>query len=328
MGGSTMGVMIHKPGLLTTVQDLGRLGYQRDGIIVSGPMDRLSMRLANLLVGNKDNDAVLEISFVGPSLEFLVDTIIAICGGNLSPSINNQLIPVNKPIFVKKGDILEFGAIQQGCRSYLAFKHGIQVENVLGSKSTCLPAGFGGLHGRPLKKGDILPVFQIPYKPFSKLNWNLSSYFDQFLFSNEPIRFIKGRQFDLFDDESITLFQKVSYVLTKDVNRMGYRLDGPKLSLIKAQEIVTEGVTFGSVQIPSSGQPIILMADHQTTGGYPKIAQIISSDLPRLAQLKPGDTITFSELSLSKAQQLAFKRENQIRALQKIVYEKWRESER
>lgn len=321
-----MGIIVEKPGILTTVQDLGRVGYQRDGIIISGSMDSLSMKLANILLGNKLTDAVLEVTLIGPSLRFLEDTIIAICGGDLSPTINKKSISLNKPYIVNKGDILEFGFIQSGCRCYIAIKGGIQVEEVLGSKSTCLPAGFGGFQGRALQKGDIIPITSIKISNTTKLNWRLSSQFDQFLHSNNPIRFFKGRHHHLFKEESKVAFQTESFVLTKDCNRMGYRLEGPKLSLINQQEFYTEGVAFGSVQVPSNGQPIILMADHQTTGGYPKIAQIISIDLPRLAQLKQGDSIHFSEITFIEAQQHVIDRENEIRALQKIVCEKWKGS--
>jgi antagonist of KipI len=320
-----MGVNVLKPGLLTTVQDLGRYGYQQQGIIVSGAMDTLSMRLANLLVGNSDNEPVLEITMIGPTLTFSVDTIIAVCGGNLSPTINKQPISLNKPILVKKGDCLEFGKIVTGCRSYISFFGGIQVEPVLASKSTCLSAGFGGFQGRPLRKGDVLPV-NSSSKLEDKLRWKLSNHFISNLFPSSAIRFIKGRQYDLFRKECINKFVTDSFTLTKDANRMGYRLEGPMLNLNIQQEILTEGVTFGSVQVPSNGQPIILMADRQTTGGYPKIAQVISIDLPRLAQLKPGDTIQFAEVSLKDSQQLALCRENELRALRKIFSKKWKVS--
>lgn len=321
-----MGVTVIKSGLLTTVQDLGRYGYQRAGIIVSGAMDSLSFRLANLLVGNEFYAAGLEVTLLGPSLRFNVDSIIAICGGNFSPTINKEAISLNKPIFVRKGDYLEFGPPKYGSRCYIAFRGGIQVETVLGSKSTCLPANFGGLNGRALQKGDELRLIDFPYKNSNKLNWKLSSYFDSLLFNKEPIRFMKGRQYHLFDDESINLFHTSSFCVTKDTNRMGYRMAGPSLHLQNQQELLTEGVAFGTVQVPANGQPIILMADRQTTGGYPKIAQVISTDLPRLAQLKPGDSINFVEVSILVAQQLALNRENEIQALRKIILEKWKVS--
>jgi antagonist of KipI len=326
MGGSTMGVIIQKPGLLSTIQDLGRKGYQRDGIMVSGAMDLLSMRLANILIGNDESEAVLEVTLIGPSLHFTIDSIISITGGKLSPLLNQIPVSMNKAIFVKKGDKLEFGPLQNGFRSYIAFKGGIKVEKVLESKSTHLSAGFGGLKGRALIKGDILPVVNFNKQLISKINWQLSPIFNRLLFSSEPIRFIKGHQFELFDEESVKSFSSSLFTLTKEANRIGYRFQGPVLRLTKQQEILTEGVTFGSVQVPSNGQPIILMADRQTTGGYPKIAQIISVDLPRLAQLKPGDSISFTEVSLKEAQQLSLDRENEIRAIRKIILEKWKAS--
>ncbi|MHC0035653.1 5-oxoprolinase subunit C family protein [Pseudoneobacillus sp. C159] len=316
-----MGALIEKPGLLTTVQDLGRFGYQRDGIIVSGPMDSLSMRLANILVGNSEKDAVLEITLIGPTILFLVDTIIAICGGDLSPTINNNFCNLNKPLIVKKGDCLAFGPNKKGSRCYIAFKGGINVNKVLGSRSTCLPARFGGFNGRPLEKGDRLPIKQTIQEITS--NWRLSPRFKNILFNRDPIRFIKGRHYHLFTNESLHKFQASAFTVTKDANRIGYRLLGPELNLLKPQELLTEGVTFGSVQVPANGQPIILMADHQTTGGYPKIAQICSVDLPRLAQLKPGDDIYFTEISFQKAQLLVIEREKELSLIKRMVTEKW-----
>jgi antagonist of KipI len=326
MGGTAMGVIVEKPGMLTTVQDLGRYGNQRNGIIVSGAMDSLSIKMANLIVGNNENEAALEVTLLGPSLRFLINSVIAICGGDLSPTLNKDPIPLNKPIFVQEGDLLEFGTLKNGCRSYIAFKGGIQVEGVLGSKSTCIPAGFGGFNGRSLIKDDILPIHNYPeLKPF-KIKWQLSPHFSANWTSNNTLRFIKGRQYHMFDEESLDHFKSKSYQITKDSNRMGYRIQGHNLSLTQQQEILTEGVTFGSVQIPSNGQPIILMADRQTTGGYPKIAQIISIDLPILAQLKPGDTIVFEEISLKEAQQMAIQLENKLRSLKKIILQKWKVS--
>lgn len=320
-----MGVMVQKPGLLTTVQDMGRYGYQSKGIINSGAMDTYSMRLANILVGNHANEAVIEVTLIGPSLIFTGNALIAICGGNLSPTLNKKSIPLNKPIFVKKDDILEFGLSLFGCRSYIAFKGGIQLEKVLNSYSTCLPAKFGGFEGRALKKGDTLNLHNLKQNSF-KINWQLSAYFHQQLFNQEPIRYIKGRQYDLFDSHSLEQFQKSTFFLTKDANRMGYRLEGGELKLSEQKEILTEGVAFGTVQVPPNGLPIVLMADRQTTGGYPKIAQVASVDLPRLAQLKPGDSIHFSEITIFEAQQLAISREKEISALRKFINEKWKAS--
>jgi antagonist of KipI len=322
--GAAMGVTVIKSGLLTTVQDLGRYGYQRAGIIVSGAMDSLSFRLANLLVGNDVFAAGLEVTLVGPTLRFEVDSMIAICGGNFSPTINKEEILLNKPIYVKKGDHLEFGPPKYGSRCYIAFKGGIQIEQVLGSRSTCLPANFGGLNGRALRTGDELPLIELSYNYSFKTNWNLSCYFDSILFNTKPIRVLKGRQYHLFDDESLSLFHSASFSLTKDINRMGYRMDGPSLYLINQQELLTEGVAFGTIQVPANGKPIILMADRQTTGGYPKIAQVISADLPRLAQLKPEDSIHFVEVSIFEAQKLALDLENELKALRKIILAKWK----
>jgi antagonist of KipI len=318
-----MGAIIEKPGLLTTVQDLGRFGFQSDGIIVSGPMDSLSFRLANILIGNSERDAVLEITLIGPTIYFLVDTIIAICGGDLSPTINNKLCQLNKPLLIKKGDRLAFGSIQNGARCYIAFKGGIKINKVLASRSTCLPARFGGFKGRLLAKGDQLPIQ--PYKYDVPANWKLSSLFEKMLFNRTPIRFIQGRHYQLFTKESLDRFHNSSFTITKDANRIGYRLEGPELNLTEPQELFTEGVTFGSVQVPPNGRPIILMADHQTTGGYPKIAQICAVDLPRLAQLKPGDKVNFTEIPFQAAHQLIVEQKKQLDFIKRIVTDKWKQ---
>jgi antagonist of KipI len=321
-----MGVRVNKPGLLTTVQDLGRFGHQKSGIIVSGAMDTLSIRLANLLVGNKGSDAALEVSLFGPTLTFEVDSVISICGANLSPTLNGVSISLNKPISTRRGDILEFGQPLLGGRCYIAFKGGIGVEPVLASRCTCLPAGFGGFKGRALQKGDFLPITQAKTK--NKLNWKLSSYFDSLLFSREPIRILKGIHYDLFDPKSKHVLTSETFTMTKDANRMGFRLEGQPLHLMNQQELLTEGVTFGTVQVPANGHPIILMADRQTTGGYPKIAQIASVDLPRVAQLQMGESISFVMISVDEAQKLLMERENALQALQKVISAKWKVSER
>jgi antagonist of KipI len=318
-----MGVVVQKPGLLTSVQDMGRFGYQSNGIITSGAMDTYSMKLANILVGNHDNEAVLEVTLIGPRVIFTKNALIAISGGNLLPTVNGKFIALNKPIIVKKDDVLEFGDSLYGCRCYIAFKGGIKLDKILGSYSTCLPAKFGGYHGRALQKGDKLSLHNLEMDSV-KVNWQLSAYSQEPLFNQKPIRFIKGRQYDLFDRPSLEQFQKSTYSLSKDANRMGYRLEGPTLKLSEQQEMLTEGVAFGAVQVPPNGLPIILMADRQTTGGYPKFAQIASVDLPRLAQLKPGDRIHFSEITLSQAQELLMNRERELNILRKIIDEKWK----
>jgi antagonist of KipI len=320
-----MGVIVDKPGLLTTVQDLGRYRHQKSGIIVSGAMDTLSIKLANLLVGNKMSDAALEVSLIGPTLTFEVDSIISICGADFSPRINKERISMNKPISVRSGDTLEFGQPLLGCRCYIAFKGGIQTEIVLNSRSTCIPAKFGGLDGRALRKGDILPIK--PATTAIKFNYKLSTYFDSLLFGHKPIRIVKGIQYDLFNSTSKQLLTSETYTITKDANRMGYRLEGQPLQLIEQQELLTEGVTFGTVQVPANGQPIILMADRQTTGGYPKIGQIAAVDLPRVAQLNAGDTLSFVEISIKEAQQLVVEREKELRALQKVISAIWKVSD-
>ncbi len=311
---------ILKGGMLTSVQDLGRYGFQKYGVIASGAMDPFAHRLANLLVGNHENTAALEISFTGPSIEFETDACIALCGGDLSPQLDGRSCGMWRILAVKKGSVLSFGAPKKGCRTYLAIAGGIDVPEVMHSKSTYLRATIGGFQGRPLKSGDRIPLNPVDPKRLASLliaasseqHWQIPAirYF------NEPVvRIMKGRQFDLFDADSHKQLFTGSFTVGAHSDRMGYRLEGVPLSLEKATELLSEPVSFGSIQVPPDGNPIILMADRQTTGGYPKIGQVASIDLPLISQLKPGDKIRFQEISLEDAQQRIIAQEQQIRQL-------------
>lgn len=319
--------MIHivKPGLLTTVQDLGRFGFQKYGVITSGAMDKFAHRLANLLVGNEASQATLEITLLGPIIEFSQDNVISICGADLSPTIFGMPLHNNRPILVKAGSILRFGSAREGCRAYLAVAGGIEGESIMRSKSTYLRAGIGGYDGRALAKGDQLEVgkrtisneilfTQLSYKSdrltdFIEASWS----FDQRLFEHDPlkkkIRLIKGRQFDWFTELSQQTFVNKAFKVSAKSDRMGYRLRGERIEMKQKRELISEAVTFGTIQVPSDGNPIVLLADRQTIGGYPKIAEVISTDIPLLSQAKPGDKIEFEWVSLESAQQLYLERE-------------------
>lgn len=325
-----MGITVINPGLLTTIQDLGRYGYQKYGIIVSGAMDTYSLRLANLLVGNKEGEAALEITLMGPSLEIEKGTLLAITGGDLSPTINGEPIPMWRPVYLHKKSILRFGACKSGCRSYLAVAGGYDISEVMGSKSTYLRAGIGGFQGRGLQKDDVLQL-KSPKEESLKIMESLSQKHSSNLFSstswylrkksiikdsqNIKIRVIRNRQFDQFSLDSKKQFLNCSFKIAHQSDRMGYRLHGPALKLEKPLEMISEAVALGTIQVPPDGNPIILLADRQTVGGYPKIAQIATVDISKVVQSKPGDRISFEEISLEEAERLYIEREKYIQNL-------------
>lgn len=307
-----MTVKVLHPGLLTTIQDLGRYGAQKYGIIVSGAMDSYSLRLGNLLVGNEENEGALEITLFGTSLEFEKDQLIAITGADLAPYLDGKKAPMWRPILVKKGSVLRFKSGIGGSRAYLAFAGGIEIPAVMGSKSTYLKAGIGGLHGRPLAIGDTLSfgemneLSQIFFDRLQKregpFTWSIN-YKSLIRFAQtDTIRILKGTEFERFTKESQEALFTESYQLTAQADRMGYLMRGKPLRLAEEFNLLSEGVTFGTIQIPPNGQPIILMADRQTTGGYPKIGQVISADLPSLAQLQPHARLRFQEVTLEEAE--------------------------
>lgn len=311
---------IIKGGLQTTVQDLGRVGFQKYGVIVSGAMDPFAHRMANLLVGNAEHEVTLEIAMVGPVIEFQEDAFISLCGGDLSPEIDGLPAKMWRILSVNKGSILKFGAPRNGCRTYLAIAGGISVPLIMDSRSTYLRAGIGGFEGRALKAGDELKT--VPLSP--ELAAALSKAADQEVewqipatrYFTEPIvRILRGRQFHLFNEDSQKRIFTDAFSVSSDSDRMGYRLQGIRLSLAQPKELISEAVAFGSIQVPSDGNPIVLLADRQTTGGYPKIGQVASVDLPLIAQLKPGDRIRFKEISLEEAQKIYIDQEQQIRQL-------------
>ncbi|MBK3493656.1 biotin-dependent carboxyltransferase family protein [Viridibacillus sp. YIM B01967] len=318
-----MTVTVLKPGLLTTIQDTGRFGSQKFGVIVSGAMDAYSLRIANILVGNVESEAALEVSLFGTVLQFNNDHLIALTGADLTATINGESAPLWRPFIAKKGDILKFKRAHKGCRAYVSFAGGIHVPTVMNSKSTYLKAGMGGFEGRALQKKDELNI-----GPYTKTNQELSQYAKNLdapatwsvnyhelisLNQQQTIRVIHGTEWDCFTAESQLRLTNNQYTLSTEADRMGYRFEGPELSLIEKFELLSEAVTFGTVQIPPSGKPIILMADRQTTGGYPKMVQVITADLASLAQLQSGAKIQFKLVSLEEAQQALIAKEQNIK---------------
>lgn len=308
-----MTITIIKPGFFSTIQDEGRFSQQQYGIIVSGAMDPLSYKIGNILL-QQGMEASIEITLVGPTLRFDVDAVIALTGADFSPLLNDEPCPMWRPVAVKAGSILKCQAAKNGARGYIGVKQGIQVPTVLGSHSTYLKAKFGGFEGRPLQKGDVLPISSSTNTP-SKY---FANYQEFITFSNDvTIRVTLGTEWEAFTSESQDLFTSIPFTLTKDADRMGYRLQNEqKLERIIKEDLISEAVTFGTIQVPPNGQPIILMVDRQTTGGYPKIAQVIRADLPKLAQLQPMSTIRFEIISIERAQQIYIDQQQQLAFLE------------
>lgn len=298
-----MGVIkIIKPGLYTTVQDKGRMGLQRYGIPVAGAMDDFSFRIANILVGNDENDAVLEATFLGPSIEMGFDGYIAVTGADMLPKLNGTKVKMWRSIRVQKGDNLEFSGASSGLRAYVAFSGGLGVSEILNSKSTYVRGSLGGFKGRKLMTDDEIPV-EIT-KSMGEAGKYIPSGYTPYYTKEFEARVILGPQDDHFSSEVIETFFNSTYKITADADRMGYRLEGPTLSHVKGPDIISDGIVFGSVQVPGHGFPIIMMADRQTTGGYTKIATTVTADLPYLAQMGPGDTIHFKPVTIEEGQML------------------------
>lgn len=297
-----MGMIFKSGGMLTTVQDSGRTGYQQFGVPVSGVMDPRSFAFANILVGNDIDEAVLEITMLGPMIQFDEANIIAITGGNLSPVLNGVPMPMYTAVKVNAGDMLSFGVQASGCRAYLAVAGGMDIAPVMGSRSTYLKAKIGGIEGRKLDKGDAI-AFRAPKTDLPNLaNGGRSIELEDFSAKEKTLRVIMGPQDDAFTDEGIATFLGNSYSVTNQFDRMGCRLDGEVVKHIKDGNIISDGISMGAVQIPSEGKPIIMLADRQTTGGYTKIANVITADFPLIAQCKFGDMIRFKKITVAEAQ--------------------------
>jgi antagonist of KipI len=306
-----MTLRILRPGILMTVQDEGRHGYQHLGLCPGGAMDPVALALANALVGNGVEEAALEITVLGPDLEFAQDTLVALCGAEFEASL-----PLNRPVLVEADKHVHIGRALRGARGYLAIAGGFALEPVLGSRSTYLPGRFGGYEGRTLRRGDRLPlqqnVAELSKERFARLkgrNGRSVRWWAPPLTApdREPIllHVIEGEHYGRFDSTAQRAFLDTVWSITPDSNRMGFRLAGVPLARpTDESEILSAPTCLGTVQVPASGQPIVLMADHQTTGGYPRIAEIAWADVPRLAQLAPGGKLHFARCNLEIASQL------------------------
>lgn len=295
-----MGIQIVKGGMLTTVQDLGRFGYQRYGVTVGGAMDPLALRIGNMLLGNEDHEGALECIHLGPTLLFEEKQIIAITGADLSPLINGKPVVMWRPLLVESGSILSFGKPMLGNISYICFCGGLAIQEVLGSRATYLKARFGGLEGRALRKSDYIS-FRKPLKEVdAAFNWGVYTSVYPNLHSSS-IRIIAGPHLTHFEDSSIIKFFSEQFIVNNDSDRMGYRLSSDVLRLKKRYELLSAAVTYGTIQVPSSGFPIVLMADHPTTGGYPVIGQVATVDLALLSQKKVNDRVDFELVTVDEA---------------------------
>ena len=297
-------ITVLKPGWLTTVQDLGRYGYQQYGVPVSGAMDRRSFIIANRLVGNRDDEAGLEVTINGPELLFERDAIIAVTGADLSPSVNTIGIPPWTSVRIERGSRLRFGPRCAGARSYLAIAGGIDVPIVLGSRSTHTYSHTGGMQGRALVRGDVL-ISSMP-SPHMRptIGRTLPEKLRPVYSTATALRVLPGPQGSAFAEDALARLMSRPYQLSTQSDRMGYRLHGPTIPHAEAREWISEGTAMGALQVPADRQPILLMADRQTTGGYPKIAVVISADLHLAAQVMPGESIAFRTTTLSEAQAL------------------------
>lgn len=293
-----------KPGALTTVQDLGRSGRQHQGISVGGAMDRQAARVANVLLGNDENAPLLEAVLTGPEVKFLRDTWVAVTGARV------REVPGWRPLRVRAGQVLSLLELTRGGCVYLAVAGGLDIAPVLGGAGTSLRAGLGGWNGRALKAGDRLASCSRTIEAAN--GWWAATDFDATEIGEVTVRCLPGPQWGWFSETTRRMFFTESFTITPKSDRMGLRLDGPVLKTDEQRDLVSEGVGFGTVQVPPDGKPIVLMADRQTIGGYPKIGHVIAADLSKLAQTRPGGRVRFKETTLGEARALYFKQEQSL----------------
>jgi antagonist of KipI len=284
-----MGLRFQRAGMFTTVQDLGRPGHRASGVPLSGAMDSFALRVANLLVGNPESAAALELTLLGPEIAFDQNTLVAVGGAEFDAT------PSWQPLPVRAGDVLRLAQVRRLCRGYLAVAGGIDVPLVLGSRSTCVRARFGGHQGRVLRDGDVLSVPACRRRPVGRW-WLDPSVLPPYSTAPE-VRVVRGAQADEFDGQ----LTGAAFTVTSQSDRMGVRLNGAALVRAGSGELPSATVVPGTIQVPPDGQPIVLMADAQTIGGYPQVAHVIRVDLPLVAQLRPGDQVRFREVTLAEA---------------------------
>jgi antagonist of KipI len=313
-------VKILRSGFLTSVQDLGRVGFREFGVSPGGALDQHALRVANLLVDNDPSDAGLEITLGGLRMKFSDERAISWCGGAFDVRLGSISLPSGHVALVRTSEELIFNPPQLGCRCWLAISGGIDVPIVLGSRSTDLRANFGGLDGRALRDRDELPLGERPCSATAAGNgissWSAPVGWTTTAKENPVLRIVRGANWNFFNDAAIQRFTLETFVVSSDSDRMGARLDGPELMRNDDVDLVSEGVAPGTIQVPPNGKPIVLLGDCQTIGGYPKIAHVITVDLPIAAQLRAGDRVRFQEISLTDAHTLLLGRGREMERFQ------------
>jgi len=297
-----------RPGLLSTVQDLGRSGYQSVGVPVAGPMDWYSHRLANRLVGNAEQAAAIEITLIGPELIADDDVLCALAGAEFDVTVDGTRAPMYRPFAVRRSQRMLFGERTSGARATLAVRGGIDVPVTLGSRATHLVSHMGPFGGRPLRAGDVLPIGTSsgPLRFSAALPLTIGK-------GPATLRVMEGPHRERFRDDAWESLCHATFRVSPESNRMGYRLDGPALDHVRGADILSEATAMGALQVPASGQPILLMADRQTTGGYTIIATVVTADLPVAGQLAPGDALRFAACSREEAIAALAEREVELR---------------
>jgi biotin-dependent carboxylase-like uncharacterized protein len=290
-----------EPGPQTTVQDLGRFGHLRSGVPPSGPVDRPSFIVANRLVGNDDGAAGLESTLVGPRFEVDGACAIAVTGAEMRVEVNGGEAPAWTTLLLRAGDVVRVGPAGAGVRGYIAFSGGIDVPPALGSRATYLRGRLGGLEGRALRRDDVLRLHPAPARPVRRLSAPAAS---RAAGEPRPIRVVLGPQADRFTDEGIAAFLAGVYEMLPQSDRMGARLRGPRIVHARGHDIISDGIALGSVQVPGDGQPIVLLVDRQSTGGYTKLATVCSFDIARIGQTRPGERLRFQAVPVPEAHRL------------------------
>jgi antagonist of KipI len=312
-------IEVRAPGLLTTVQDFGREGFGPMGVSASGAADPVALRVGNRLVGNAEGAAGLEMTLIGGSFSFPERTVVALAGSDFGATLDDKRFEMWSSIEVQPGQTLRMGPTRSGARCYLCVRGGIDVKLFLGSASTHLLSGLGGFEGRALRKGDVLKIGSAggTFRTFRKAS--VAAKAMAYLAPRKILRVTAGPQSDWFSPESQKAFYTGSYFMAEESNRMGLRLEGAAIAAASSGEMISEGVALGGVQIPASGLPIILFVEQQTTGGYPKIANVISADLASLGQLKPRDEIRFVPAELETARTLLAEQEKWLASKELIL---------
>ena len=304
-----MSITVIQPGLQSTVQDLGRNGYAHYGISASGAADCLSLRIGNLLVGNPESSSGIEMTLLGGTFRFEEDAFIALCGSEFEATLDAYPIQWQRGFYVRAGQILGVGPTQSGARCYLCVRGSVDVPIYLSGKTTHIMSKMGGLNGRPLEKGDTINIGDL-----SKVSQPI--ILNKILNINKTIiRITNGLQSEWFSDSIWNQFTSKPFTVSESSSRMGIRLTGNSITSDHGNEILTEGIPLGGIQVPGSGDPILSFVEHQTTGGYPKIANVITADLCKVGQLKPGDQFKFQRISIEEGERLRLEQESFIQSL-------------